>query len=66
MAKGLWLARFGLLAAPVSLPSLLSAQGFQGTITTTVEDAQVVDLKTVPGLDAVTVEPDGGLRIGPW
>lgn len=30
-----------------------------------LEPPRVVDLKTVPGLDAVTVEPDGGLRIGP-
>src|SRR5260370_40042328 len=30
-----------------------------------LEPPRVVDLKTVPGLDAVTGEPDGGLRSGP-
>ncbi|HEV8254521.1 MAG TPA: xanthine dehydrogenase family protein subunit M [Vicinamibacteria bacterium] len=30
-----------------------------------VEPPRVVDLKTVPGLDRITAEPDGALRIGP-
>jgi xanthine dehydrogenase YagS FAD-binding subunit len=30
-----------------------------------VEPPRVVDLKTIPGLDKVVVEADGGLRIGP-
>src|SRR5262245_54135501 len=29
------------------------------------EPARVVDLKSVPGLDRITTEADGGLRIGP-
>lgn len=30
-----------------------------------LEPARVVDLKSIPGLDRIVVEPDGGLRIGP-
>jgi xanthine dehydrogenase YagS FAD-binding subunit len=30
-----------------------------------VEPARVVDLKSIPGLDKIVVEADGGLRIGP-
>jgi xanthine dehydrogenase YagS FAD-binding subunit len=30
-----------------------------------VEPPRVVDLKSIPGLDRITVDPDGGLRIGP-
>jgi xanthine dehydrogenase YagS FAD-binding subunit len=30
-----------------------------------VEPARVVDLKSVPGLDRIVADPDGGLRIGP-
>jgi xanthine dehydrogenase YagS FAD-binding subunit len=30
-----------------------------------VEPPRVVDLKSIPGLDRIVVEPDGGLRIGP-
>lgn len=30
-----------------------------------VEPSRVVDLKSVPGLDHISAEPDGGLKIGP-
>jgi len=30
-----------------------------------LEPPRVVDLKTIPGLDRITVEPDGALRLGP-
>ncbi len=60
MAKRFWLARLGLLLAAVSLPSLLSAQGFQGTITVSVEDAQGA---SVPGATvAVKNQKTGEVR----
>ena len=46
MVNKLWPARLFLLLAIVLLPSLLTAQGFQGTITVKVEDAQG---SSVPG-----------------
>lgn len=30
-----------------------------------VEPPRVVDLKSIPGLDGIAVEPDGGLKLGP-